>query len=241
MLLLVSVQSFAEKNKPENSIISLSIDHMSVDVGGVEQAMKNIESQLVNLTSALSHPSSNESLSDEDKQLLQQSIQQLNQNSAAMTILLKGLPQQIDNFNQQLPQLASHAQEPLKNLALSLTLLNNTANSLTEQMPLLLKQAQHTATQTTNVIGGRILLFFAGILLLLLAAIIISLWVLNKKVVQPIRSSIHIMSQLPDQQLVSAQLLNDIADKLTILSNTQAMPLDKNESNNEPPLEGTND
>lgn len=215
---LMSCNAIAN-NALETASVALHIDSVTVDVSGIEHAMLNIETQLAHLSDVLGATSTHsDHLTEADKALFKQTITQINQSSQAMTKVLNALPQQIDDFNQQLPQLAKGAQAPMAHLAKSLSLLNQTVNSLSTQTPQLLAQSQAAANNTLDAITLRITLIIGSVLLFILVVLVVSILILNKQVIQPISQALAVMSSVPEQQLTAAHLLEQTAEKLTQLS-----------------------
>ena len=219
----------------KTSMISLNIDTLTIDTDGVSQSLLAAEKQLQALSQVVRIASIDSAhLSPEDKQHLQLTLKELHKSSEALTHLLQTMPQQIEQFNQQLPTLAENAQQPLADFSDNLIQFQRSLSHITEQTPELIQQGESAFERTLNSISFRLIIIAIIVVLLLVLVIAASIWGINKHIIQPFSKSVVIMNSLPEQQLKAAQILQDISLRLSEADSQQALLTSSEDSQQAP-------
>jgi nitrate/nitrite-specific signal transduction histidine kinase len=230
----ICLATTASNEVDKASVISVNIDTISLDTKGLDQSLIRIEQQLSNFSQTIMLATSDSSsLTPQDIQRIQLTIEELHKSSSAMASLLHAMPMQVDQFNQQLPQLLKSFHLPITELATSLQLVQGGLVNFAAQAPSIITQAEASFEQSLDTLSSRLILIVVIILVLLFILIVVSIWGLNRHVIQPLSRTVAIMNSLPEQQLKTAELLNDISRQLialdsTMISDSQPKPLQDN-------------
>jgi nitrate/nitrite-specific signal transduction histidine kinase len=219
------VATTATTEAAQTSVVSVNIDTIELDTKGLEQSLIRVEQQLSDFSQAILLASGDDSpLTPQDKQRLQLTIEELYKSSSAMASLLQSMPVQLEKFNQQIPQMIQSFHQPISELAASLQLAQGGLVSLAMQAPSIINQAESFFEQSLDALSLRLTLIVIIILIVLFVILVISIWGLNRHVIQPLSQTVAIMNSLPEQQLKTAELLSDISQQL--------MAVDANKSPN---------
>jgi nitrate/nitrite-specific signal transduction histidine kinase len=209
------VATTATTEAAQTSVVSVNIDTIELDTKGLEQSLIRVEQQLSDFSQAILLASGDDSpLTPQDKQRLQLTIEELHKSSSAMTSLLQSMPVQLEKFNQQIPQMIQSFHQPISELAASLQLAQGGLVSLAMQAPSIINQAESSFEQSLDTLSWRLTLIVIIILIVLFVILVISIWGLNRHVIQPLSQTVAIMNSLPEQQLKTAELLSDISQQL---------------------------
>ena len=216
----INTPVFALANPETQTVLfGVEVGQVNVDVRGVELAVQSLNAQLQLLTEVINAAqATSNTISDADRLLMSDSIRQINTNAAAVTVILQGLPQQIDDFNRQLPKMIQSSKEPLANLQHSLMMLNETSLRLKSDFPDLLNEGQLAINESVDDFLIRLALMLGLILLLVFALIGFSLWMLNKKIIQPVGNIVEVTSRFPEQQQLTAEILDKVSERLVVLN-----------------------
>ena len=211
----ICLATTADNEVDTASVISVNIDTISLDTKGLDQSLIRIEQQLSNFSQTIMLATSdNSSLAPQDIQRIQLTIEELHKSSSAMASLLQAMPEQVKQLNQQLPQIIKSFHHPISELATSLQLVQGGLVNLAEQAPSIINQAESSFEHSLDTLSWRLVLIVVFILVLLLIIIVISIWGLNRHVIQPLSRTVAIMNSLPEQQLKTAELLKNISQQL---------------------------
>ena len=191
----------------KHQFVHVEVQNVQLELQGVSDALQSLEQRLIAMTVAMEKlAASGGTLTEQDQLLLSQLRKNLTDTSTALKYQVEQLPNDAEKLHAYLNTLSSSLQQ----LQLSL------ANFLLSY-PEVFQSMQDNVNASINHGFTWLIVVMLVIVLLLLSLVVIGIKLFYRQIMQPLMHCIDTLAKFPAQQQQTAELMQDITERLAQL------------------------